>query len=201
MGAGALGVRLQDTLVEALAPQVQHEPVSLNGVYAEVRSLNVDLVQLPAQGNGNLRWHPACPAVQQEPITIHGAEVSPGRDVPFSEVDFDAQGLQRAAADEILQGVVAEEGQVAGAASWRHAGKDRDGQPAGTLVGQRVQVGGVGRLQLREPCFGMAQASQAVHHQHDDLGWGGLDVFPEDIQVNHGSPSAMLGCGVGIESC
>ncbi len=89
---------------------------------------------------------------------------------PSCKFEPDAGRLQRAAADQVLQRVVAEQAEVARAAAGADAGAHRNAAAQDAGLGQRVEVGRVGRFQLGPTARLLRQAAQAVGHVHDDLG-------------------------------
>ena len=61
---------------------------------------------------------------------VERAEVAADGDVAFVQLEADAGGFERAAADQVLERIVAEEAEVAGAAAGADAGQDRDAAAA-----------------------------------------------------------------------
>ena len=164
-----LGVGLGYVLGNTLAPQPQHEAVVLNRDDVQFHSGHFDAVQPFAQGGAQFGGNAPGPAVNQVPVAVDGAEIAPGRHVAGLQRNVNTQRFQYATADEMLQGVVAEQGQVPRPASRRNARQHRGGQAAGAFPGHGVQVRHVGSFQFRKPRVGMRQPAQAVHHQHYDF--------------------------------
>ena len=86
------------------------------------------------------------------------------------QVEVDAQRLEDAAADPVLERVVAEEGEVARPAARRDAEADRHGQAAEAVGGEPVEVHGVRLLQLGAAGLRIGQPAEAVDDEEDDLG-------------------------------
>ena len=141
------------------------------------------------EGRGGLGGDAPRPPVDDVAVGVDGAEVAAGGDVALSEIDVDAKGLQDAAADEVLHGIVAEQAQVAGPAARSDAGEHGHGEAARALLRQAVQVGRVGGLQLRAAGFRVRQAAQAVRHEHDDGRRCAHDDVLEVGEVNHARSS------------
>ena len=89
---------------------------------------------------------------------------------PSCRCEADAGGFERAAADHVLQRVVAEQAQVPGAAAGADAGQHGNAAAQDAGFGERVEIGRVGRFQLGLAARLLRQAAQAVAHVHDDLG-------------------------------
>ena len=104
------------------------------------------------------------------PAGVERAEVGADGDVALFELEADAGGFERAAADEVLQRVVAEQAEVAGPAAGADAGQHGDAAAEDAALGERVEVGRVGRFELGQAARLLRQAAEAVGHVHDDLG-------------------------------
>ena len=187
--AHAAGVHLGDLVAEAVAAQAEDEAIVLHGVDPGLEAGHLDAVQGVDEGDGGLRGDAAGATVDDVAVGVDGAEVAAGGDIALLQIDVDAQGLQDAAADEVLHRVVTEEAQVAGAAARSDAGKHRHREAAGALLGQPVQVRDVGGLQLRPTGLRVRQAAQAIRHKHDDGRRGADDDVPQVGKVDHARSS------------
>ena len=65
---------------------------------------------------------------------------------------------------------------MAGARPGRDAGPDGLDEAGAAVGGEPVEVGGDGLLELGA-VLGVGVAAEAVHHDEEDLGVGGLDQF------------------------
>jgi hypothetical protein len=72
---------------------------------------------------------------------VDTSEVTAQGEVVGADVEADADGFENAAADDILQGVVAEQPEVAGAAAGGDAGTDRLVEAEGRSLGEAVEIG------------------------------------------------------------
>src|SRR5262249_45308585 len=105
-----------------------------------------------------LRGDPARAPVGDTARAVHGAEVAAGRDVPRAQLELDAERLEHAAAHLILERIVAEETEMAGAAAGSDPGRNMADETAGGFGGELRQVGqacglklGAARLGSRKP--------------------------------------------------
>ena len=105
---------------------------------------------------------------------------------PVLQLEADAGGFEGAAADEVLQRVVAEQAEVARAAAGADAGQHGNAAAADAALDQRVEIGRVGRFELGEAAGLLRQAAEAVGDVQDDLGVV-LDVeFAGEVVDVHG---------------
>ena len=104
------------------------------------------------------------------PLGVERAEVGADGDVAVLEFEADAGGFEGAAADHVLQRVVAEQAEVAGAAAGADAGQHGDAAAEDADFGERVEVRRVGRFELGQAARLLRQAAEAVGDVHDDLG-------------------------------
>ena len=109
------------------------------------------VAQLGAQFGANS----AGPTVGEHAVIVHGAEVAASGHVSGQQLGANAEGFQRATADQVLQRVVSEQRQVAGPTARSNADLHRSGESAGAALGQSVQIGDVRGLQLRLAGVGM----------------------------------------------
>ena len=135
-------------LGKPFSPQVEHKPVVLHRVDAQLRAVHLDAVQPLAKRGAKLGRDAARTAVNQKPIAVYGTEVAAGGHVSGLEFYVNPQRFQDASANLVFQRVVAEQRQVPRAAAGSDTRQDRRGQPAGALFRHGVEVGRVGRLQL-----------------------------------------------------
>ena len=103
------------------------------------------------------------------PCGVDRAEVGADGDVAVLQFEADAGGFEGAAADHVLQRVVAEEAEVAGAAAGADAGQHRDAAAEDAGFGERVEIRRVGRFEFRQAARLLRQAAEAVGNVHDDL--------------------------------
>ena len=108
-------------------------------------------------------------------------------DVAVFELETDAGGFERAAADHVLQRVVAEEAEMAGAAAGADAGQHGDAAAEDAGFGECVEVRRFGRFQFRQAARLLRQAAEAVGDVHDDLGVVfGVQFASEFMEVHGG---------------
>ena len=100
---------------------------------------------------------------------VERAEVRADGDVAFLQFKADAGGLERAAADEVLQRIVAEQTEVAGAAAGAMPGLTGMLLPRMPLLRECVEVGRLGGFEFGESAGMLRQAAEAVGDEHDDL--------------------------------
>src|SRR5206468_3984398 len=117
---------------------------------------------------------------------VDRAEVAARGEVAGAQVELDPERLEDAAADLIVQGIVAEEPEVAGAASRRDAGRDVTNEPAGGVGGELGQIRQVSRLELGASRFGSRKAPEAVERDEDDLCRVRDDERRDDIEHRPG---------------
>lgn len=85
------------------------------------------------------------------------------------QIKLDAQGGENAPPDGIPEGVVSEQGQVAGAASSGDAWQNRCEQPAHTAPGQFVQVRRACEFQFRRTVELNGKTAQPVGDDEHDF--------------------------------
>src|SRR5262249_21363171 len=157
-----LRVGVVDGVSEVVAAQHKHEAVFADGFDEYLDLGEFDPGQLVAHGDAALGGRPSGPAVGDQAGLVQGAEVAANRHVAGADGKVDSQRFEDAAADAVLQRVVAEQPQVPRAAAGGDAGQDRNAQPAHPLADQQVEVGGPGRLQLGFPARVQGQPPQSV---------------------------------------
>ena len=113
-------------------------------------------------------------AVGERAVGAEGGEVAAGGDVADAQLEVETGGGERAAPELELLGVVAEQAEVPGTRAGRDARTDRLEHPRGALAHELVEVRG-GRFLELGAVVGVGVAAQAVHHDEEDLGVGGLD--------------------------
>ena len=180
-----LRVGVLHAAVEAVSAEQDGEPVLLARLDddLDVADPGDGLGEQGAQLAALLGGGAAGAAVRDEALVERG-EVRPGGHVARGHRKAHAERLEHAAADFVLQRVVAEQRQVRRPAARRDAAADRVGQPAFRLAGELVQAGDVRRLQ-----FGPAlvrHAAEAVGDQQHDLGGILLGEFAQNFIWDHG---------------
>ena len=101
---------------------------------------NLHLAELDGERGAFFAGDAAGAAVGDVAGGVERAEVGADGDVAVFELEADAGGFEGAAADEVLQRVVAEQAEVAGAAAGADAGRDGDAAAADAVAGERVEV-------------------------------------------------------------
>jgi hypothetical protein len=139
------------------------------GLEEELGLVELDLAhQQLADAGRLLGGQPPGPAVGDVPVGSKGAEVHPGGDVAWLQLEADPGRREGAAADLVGQRVVAEQAEVAGARPGGDAAGDGVVQAKGALAGHPVEVGGVGLGELGA-AFDGPVAAEPVHHQQEGL--------------------------------
>ncbi len=196
---GALGVGVLELCEESLTPEHQDDTMLLLRDEVDLHAIgSFDPFVDPID-------HPAClfvggspgPSVRHRPVLGEGGEVEPGRDITRRQLEADAQRAQHAAADQLLDRVVAEEGEVCRPAAGRDPLPDRAEKPDRALRGQSVQVGRPRRLQLGAPGVGVRQPTESVQNHEDDLrtAFGPDRELVGELHRDHLSRSERRGFG------
>jgi hypothetical protein len=141
----------------------------LHGLDEDLGPRQPDAPQPVDELHGRLGADPSRAAVGDEALRVDGAEVTPRGDIARAQVELDAEGLEHAAADLVLERVVAEEAEVPRPAARGDARRDVSEEPTRRLPGQRGQVGNPGRLELRLPCLRPGQSPEPIQRQQNDL--------------------------------
>ena len=147
-------------------------------------------------GNGGLQFRhylhvllvagAASAAVIHEAVRAQRGEITTHRDIPRVQFHADTHRGQRPAPHHVLQRIVPEQAQVAGAATGRDARAHQFHQAHLRIRRQFVQVGGVRRGQFRLAVQFHGQAAHAVQHHQHDLALGFLGEATNHIkQVTH----------------
>ena len=139
--ADALRVGVVHGVAEAVAADDHDEAMFAHRLDEQFHAGDFDLLQEPAHGDAALGGRPAGAAVADLAGVIHRAEVAAHRHVARADLEVDAERLQDAAADAVLERVVTEQAQVAGAAAGRNSGQNRGAQAANALPGCFIQIG------------------------------------------------------------
>src|SRR2546429_325580 len=113
---------------------------------------------------------PAGAPVGDLPRAVDRAEVPARGDVAGAQVELDAERLEDAAPDLIVERIVAEEPEVAGPAARRDARRDVADEAAGGLGGEQGEIGQVSRLELRASSVGSREPAEALARDEGDLG-------------------------------
>ena len=135
----------------------------------EAHAGQLALAQRLAEGGRLLGGDAASAPVGDAALGVQGTEVAASGHVLRLEVEVDAERLEYASAHGVAQRVVAEEGEVAGAAPGRDAMGDGYRQAAGALGSEAVEVGSIGGLKLAAAGLRTGQPAQAVDDGEHDL--------------------------------
>jgi len=85
----------------------------------------------------------------------------------------------------VLQRVVAEQPEVAGAAAWGNAGQHGSRKSADAFADAGIEIGGSGGLQLGFAALFHGQSAQAIGYHQDDFGGGRLAQAPDQVVDVH----------------
>ena len=128
----------------------------------------------------------ASAAVIHDAVRAQRGEITTHRDIPRVQFHADTHRGQRPAPHHVLQRIVPEQAQVAGAATGRDARAHQFHQAHLRIRRQFVQVGGVRRGQFRLAVQFHGQAAHAVQHHQHDLALGLLGEATNHIkEVTH----------------
>src|SRR5439155_11273997 len=120
--------------------QDEHEAVLLHGLDEDLDAGQLD----PSKPFGQLQIDfgrdPAGAPVGDLPRAVDRAEVPARGDVAGAQVELDAERLEDAAPDLIVERIVAEEPEVAGPAARRDARRDVADEAAGGLGGEQGEI-------------------------------------------------------------
>ena len=123
------------------------------------------------------------------PARVERAEIAADGHVLRPQLEADAGGLQRPAADQMFYRVVAEKAQVSRPAAGGDARGDRIQASLDAVFCQGVQIGGFGGLQFRRSARLDRQSAQPVGHQHHDFRLiGGFQFADELLNIHVGPP-------------
>ena len=196
--AGALRVGVGEAGVEPLA--AQHDEQS---VFALVPEEHLDpgdahrRLQVVDDGAGVGVGDAARAPVGDGAVSAEGGDVAAGRDVTGLELEVEPGGGEGAAPELELDGVVAEQAQVAGAGAGGDAGADGLRQPCDALGREAVEVRGDGFFELGA-VLGVGVPAEAVHHHEEDGGVGRLDQLG---QVHGASVASRVSRLVASDPC
>jgi hypothetical protein len=163
--AGQLRIGVVDRVAESFAAEDDHETVLPHRLDEHFHAGNLDRLQQRAHLDAALGRRPAGAAVADLARLVDRAEVAADGDVLGPDLEVDAQRFEDAAADAVLERVVAEQAEVAGAAAGGDARQDRDAHAADAFAGQRVEVRRPRRLEFRLAVRLDRQAAQAVRNE------------------------------------
>ena len=197
--AHGLWVGVGHAAVEPLRPEHDHEAVLLDRLHERLHAGDLHGLEFFHDREALLRGDPAGAAIGDLAGGVEGAEVAAGGDVVGPEFEADAGGLEGAAADLELEGVVAEQAEVPGAGAGRDARQHRHARAARAPGGEPVEVGGGGRFELGLAPRIQRQAAEAVGHEHHDLGGVLLGEFADQFVLFHGGvpDTEVAGAGKG----
>ena len=137
-----LFIGVGEVFAEARATEDDDESVGLDGVDIDPCAVDLDIIQETAELSGLAGGEASGAAVGDYALGVDGAEVAAHGEVVGGEVYADTGGFKDSALDEVGYRVVAEEGQVAGAAAGDDSGGHGYGEPAHGEGGETIKVGG-----------------------------------------------------------
>ena len=164
-----LVIGVGEVFVEVRTPEYDDEAVGLDGVDLHLCAFHLDIVEETAEFPGLCGGEAAGAAVGDHAVLVDGAEVATCGKVVGGEFHADAGGLKDAALYEVGDGVVAEEGKMAGATAGDDAPGHGYGEATHGLGSDVVQIGGVGSLKLGLAGVGVGESAEAVENKEDDL--------------------------------
>ncbi len=140
------------------------------------------LHQFHALGSGDASRAP----IDNHIVLVDRAKIAARGHVPGAQLEADTHRFQHAAPDHVLQRIVTEQAQMAGAAAGRHAAARRLTQTQIALLSQPIEIGRVGIFQFSRAVQFTRQAAQAIHHQQHDLAVVGTNQFLKQFKICHG---------------
>ncbi len=165
-----LRVRIGDVLGKAITTEAQDEAVFLSGEDADIDPVNVQsLVEQVAQLTACLARQSPGSSVRDAPILVNGAEVAARHHITCADLYVQTERLDDASPENVLEGVISEEGHVAGRTAGRDAGADGVRKTADALRCQGVQIWPSRCFKLGHPRLVVRKSPDAVHDQQDDL--------------------------------
>ena len=168
--AGDLRVGVVHVAAQALAAEHDDEAMFLHRFDEDFDAGDLDVAKPDRERRAFFGRDAAGAAVGDVALGVDRAEVGADGDVAVFELEADAGRFERAAADHVLQRVVAEQAEVARAAAGADAGQHRDAAAEDAGFGERVEVRRFGRFQFGQAARLLRQAAEAVGDVHDDLG-------------------------------
>ena len=199
--ADLLPVELMRAAAEDFLRQAQPQELNYGPPVGDARFLE-SLAVFLTDGYGTpvdpsslfVRWT-ARPPIQHPALLIKSRQVQPGSEISGPEVEPHSQGTQRPSANDELDGIVPEQGQVPGAAPrgdpWTHGYQS----PERRFGRQGVEVRCPGRFQFCEAGLWMGKTSQSVEDEKDDLPsfHTSLDLSVGKADVGHGLVRVQIG--------
>lgn len=123
---------------------------------------------------------------------IQRAKISPRCHIARPHFKSDSRRLERPTANQIFDRVISEQPQMSRAAPRRDSWTDGNARPLHAELRQQIQIRLFCRFQF---CFASRrhrQATQAVGHQHDDLGIAlNVQFTSEGMRVHRGKESGV----------
>jgi hypothetical protein len=198
----ALRVGLLQPVVEPLAAQHEDEPVLSHGLHEHFDARKLHLRHALGQLHANVGGDAAGAAVRDVAGRVDGAEVASRRDIAVLQVEVDSQRFEYAAADLVLQGIVAEEGDMTRTGAGSDAVTNRQRHAADRVRSKSVEVGRVGGLELALARLGVRQAAQTIDDAEEDLRVAGGGKLSEQFGVHKAilrlAPALLQRCGHGF---
>ena len=173
--------------------QDEDEAVFLHVAHGAAGAVEFDAVEPGGQGGGFLARDAARAAVGHPAVGVEGAEVGPHGDVARSEGEVDAEGFEHAAAGLVHEGVVAEQGQVAGAAARGDARGNGVVETARPGAGEFVEVRGAGGLEFGRPPGLAGQPAQPVEHVEQHLAPAASGETGDPVEFHAAERMSALG--------
>ncbi len=167
--AGLLRIGVVDRVAQFLAAEDDDEAMFAHRLDEHLDAGYANRLQPFAHLDAALRRRPAGAAVADETLGVERAEVAACGHVARADLEVNAQRLQDAATDAVLQRVVAEQAEMARPAARRDARQHRHTQAAHAVAGAGVEVRRPRRLQLGLAARLQGQSAQAVGHHQDDF--------------------------------
>ena len=117
---------------------------------------------------------------------VDRAEVPARGDVARAQVELDAERLEDTAPDLVLERIVAEQPEMAGAASRRDPGRYVTDEAARRVGGELREIRQAGRLELRATGLGSREPAEAVERDENDLRRVRNDERRDDVEHRPG---------------
>ena len=137
-----LFIGVGEVFAETRATEDDDKSVGLDGVDVNLSTFDLDVIEEAAELSGLAGGETPGAAVGDYALGVDGAEVAAHGEVVGGEVYADTGGFKDSALDEVGHRVVAEKGEVAGAAAGDDSGGHGYGEPAHGEGGESIKVGG-----------------------------------------------------------
>lgn len=168
--ANHLRIGIREITTEPRSTEHDHETMLLHGFDEDFDSRDRNLAKPDGERRGFFAGDAARAAIGNVAVGIDRAKVGADGDVAFLQLETNAGGFKRAAADEILQRIVSKQTQVTGTAAGTDAGLYGNAATENSLFRQSIEIGSLGGFEFRESAGMLRQTAESVGDEHNDFG-------------------------------